>query len=238
MTRRPTGAWATGVMVSGARVEAGDRRWELRSGEAFSFGRSRQCTLNLEPPDQGVSRRAGTVEDHAGLWIVTNQGTRSFDVVAPTGIRSPLGPGDHQALGPGQHEILLTGLARRFSVVVVVEGAERATDDEPVLSGVPTEAGLGVRLSTDDQRALVALLAGYLEAFPRADHRPASYGRAAARLGWSSSTLRKRIERIRQRLTDAGVPGLVGDEANERLAEHVLATRVITRAHLDLLGPA
>ncbi|MGH9154837.1 MAG: hypothetical protein ACRD1K_03045 [Acidimicrobiales bacterium] len=226
-----------------AQVEIGDWRWTLTPAEVFTFGRSRRCTACLEPADQGISRAAGSIAARADLWLVTNTGGRPFDVVAPTGIRAPLVPGGHHVLGSGRHELLLTGLVRRFCLVAsidpraVADPAERSAVAGTTLSGTPTEGGGQVRFTTDDRLALTALLAGYLEAFPRADHRPASYGQAAARLGWRPSTLRKRIERIRQRLTDAGVPGLVGDEAIERLAEHVLATRVITRAHLDDLRP-
>ncbi len=208
----------------------------MAPGEVFTFGRSRRCTACLEPADEGVSRAAGSVACRADLWLVTNTGSRVFDVVAPTGIRAPLAPGHHQVLGAGGHEVLLAGLVRRFCLVVSVGVVPGPAGGGEVLSGIPTEAGRHVRFSTDDRRALAALFAGYLEGFPRDDHRPASYGRAAQRLGWPASTLRKRIERIRQRLTEAGVAGLVGDEANERLAEHVLATRVVTRAHLEGLG--
>jgi len=215
-----------------AHVEVGQQSWVVRPEDVFSFGRSRRCTACLEPSDEGISRAAGTLESRAGLWLVTNTGSRAFDVVAPTGIRALLATGGHQTLGAGRHQLLLTGLARRFCLYVAIDDAHRPREVTHTMTGVPTEAGGAVRFSTDDRRALVALFAGYLEAFPRADHRPASYSRAAARLGWPSSTLRKRVERIRQRLTEAGVPDLVGDDANDRLAEHVLATRVITRAHL------
>ena len=48
----------------------------------------------------------------------------------------------------------------------------------------------------------------------------------------------KRIEYVRTRLTNAGVPNLLGENALEYLAEWALTTGVLTRSNLDLLrGP-
>ena len=56
----------------------------------------------------------------------------------------------------------------------------------------------------------MALFAGYLEPFPRYDPHPKSYADAAARLDWPRTTLVKRVEYLRTRLTNAGVPNLLG----------------------------
>jgi hypothetical protein len=46
----------------------------------------------------------------------------------------------------------------------------------------------------------------------------------------------KRIEYLRGRLSNAGVPGLNGHRAMENLAEHVLTSGLITRADLRLIS--
>jgi hypothetical protein len=79
------------------------------------------------------------------------------------------------------------------------------------------------------------LFSGYLEPFPRYDPHPKSYADAAARLDWPRTTLVKRVEYLRTRLTNAGVPNLLGENALPYLAEWALATALISRADLSLL---
>ncbi|HMJ74557.1 MAG TPA: hypothetical protein VK507_01220, partial [Iamia sp.] len=62
-----------------------------------------------------------------------------------------------------------------------------------------------------------------------------TYADAAARLTWPRTTLVKRIEYLRSRLTAAGVPGLHGDNALRALAEYVIAAGILTRDDLDRL---
>ena len=88
-----------------------------------------------------------------------------------------------------------------------------------------------------DKLALVALFSGYLEPFPRYDPHPKSYADAASRLDWPRTTLVKRVEYMRTRLTNAGVPNLLGENALQHLAEWALATALISRADLALLPP-
>jgi len=134
------------------------------------------------------------------------------------------------------------GQVRRPELVVTtnpVRTTELAVPGSGALSeadGIATEMGGEVAYTAKDRLALVALFAGYLEGFPRHDPRPRSYADAAARLGWPRSTLTKRIEHLRTRLIAAGVPSLYGERALEALAEHVIATRVITREDLELLA--
>ena len=80
-----------------------------------------------------------------------------------------------------------------------------------------------------------ATVAGYLRDGDRYDPCPRAYLAAATRLGWPRTTLVKRIEYLRTRLTRAGVPGMNGHRAMENLAEHVLTDGLITKADLRLI---
>ena len=102
---------------------------------------------------------------------------------------------------------------------------------------LPTAAAGEVVISDQDRLALAALFAGYLEPFPRYDPHPKTYADAASVLGWPRSTLVKRIEYLRTRLTNAGVPNLLGDNALDHLAEWALTSGVLTRSDLDRLHP-
>lgn len=151
------------------------------------------------------------------------------------GLRSVLPPGRRVAL-EGTARILIEGTTTTYQLTVTVPDPAPPTEpSEPVVEGVPTSMGESVLINSADRAALIALFAGYLEEGNRYDPYPRSYAAAAARLGLPRTTLVKRIEYLRARLTAAGVPNLVGPNALANLAEYALTTGVISRADLALL---
>jgi hypothetical protein len=131
------------------------------------------------------------------------------------------------------------GSARRHALEVRVGPAEESSllaPDELPSGELPTAAWGEVLINSLDRLALVALFSGYLEPFPRYDPHPKSYADAAALLGWPRTTLVKRIEHLRARLTAAGIPNLVGPDSLDHLAEWALTTRVLSRDDLALIG--
>jgi len=226
----------------GSTVLVGKEPYTVHSGEAFTFGRSQECTACLDVNDRGISRVAGSVELVGDTLFVTNRSqVRPLSIVDPLGFRSVLAPGRRLAVDQ-RLSVVVEGQIRRHELVISTQALP--TSDLPVpdleaLSAkdeIKTEMGGEVAYTAKDRLALVALFAGYLEGFPRHDPRPRSYAEAAARLGWPRSTLMKRVEHLRNRLIAAGVPSLYGERALEALAEHVIATGVITREDLDLLA--
>lgn len=211
-------------------------RLDVEVGSPVTFGRAEGCSIRLPAEDLGISRLAGSVEDDGAVaWLTNRSETRPLFVVDQLGMRSVLAAGRRLAVDRGL-TVVVEGQLRRHALVV-------ETPDDPAAlvrpaaptEGLATEMGMQVAYTDDDRMALVALFAGFLRDFPRHDPRPRSYADAAADLGWPRTTLVKRIEHMRERLTRAGVPGLLGDGALEALAVHVLTTRVITREDLALL---
>jgi len=222
-------------MSEPATITTGDRTVEVRSGETFTFGRAESCTVCLDPDDLGLSRLAGSVEYDSGTWwLVNRSGSRPLDVVDDLGIRAVLPPGRRVAVD-SPLVVVLEGSVRRHALQVTV-GRPGPTGAGITAPGGPeTSVGDGVVVNDADRLALVALFSGYLEAFPRYDPHPRTYAEAAARLGWPRTTLVKRIEYLRTRLSDAGVPGLVGENALEALATYALTAGLIDREDLALL---
>ncbi|HTW09849.1 MAG TPA: hypothetical protein VME46_20270 [Acidimicrobiales bacterium] len=220
-----------------------DQRFQVAEGEELTFGRSQRATLCLDPADLGISRVAGSLEAEAGVWWLVNKSTvRPLEVVDDVGIRTVLPPGRRMAV-TAPITVIVEGAMRRHALTVdlpdgAVEGASRrplpAVEAE---EGNPTRAASDVSITPADKLALVALFAGYLEPFPRYDPHPKSYADAAGRLDWPRTTLVKRVEYLRTRLTNAGVPNLLGENALQHLAEWALATGLISRADLALLPP-
>lgn len=223
--------------MADATVRTGEALHALAAGTPFTFGRAETCTVVLDPDDVAISRLAGAVEHDAGTWWVVNRSTaRSLAVVDELGFRSVLPPGRRWAV-EGPVRVVVDGSRASHTLRVEVPVPETGPgDDATVAPGVPTSVGEGVLVTDADRLALVALFAGYLEDPPRHDPYPKSYAAAAARLGWPRTTLVKRVEYLRTRLTAAGVPNLVGWNALAGLAEYALTTGLITKADLRLIG--
>ena len=215
----------------------------LTALQALTFGRAASCTVCLDAHDRGISRLAGSVEHGAGTWWVCNRSAvRALTVVDDLGIRTVVAPGRRVAV-TGPVTIVVEGSARRHALEVRPErGAapDGQSDQRPgeEADPLPTSAAGEVVINALDRLAMVALFARYLETFPHYEPHPRTYADAASVLGWPRSTLVKRIEYVRTRLTNAGVPNLLGENALEYLAEWALTTGVLTRSDLDLIkGP-
>ncbi|HEY3811401.1 MAG TPA: hypothetical protein VGL49_08195 [Acidimicrobiales bacterium] len=212
---------------------------ELAPGEVLTFGRSALCTICLDVSDRGISRLAGSVQNESGAWWLWNRSSkRALTIVDELGIRSLVVPGRRIAIG-GKLTVVVEGSVRRHALEVRADlSVVSVTGEAPQFEGdeLPTAAAGEVLINALDRLALVSLFSGYLEPFPRYHPHPRSYADAAAMLGWPRTTLVKRIEHLRTRLTNAGFPNLVGEEALDHLAEWSLTTGVLTREDLQLIG--
>ena len=216
-------------------VTVGDRAYELCEAEQFTFGRSEECTVCLDPQDSGISRLAGSIERDGGTWwLVNRSGLRPLAVLDELGFRSVLAPGRRLAV-EAPVRVMVDGSRSSHTLQVRVPRLQPVTHPASAPVGSTTSIGEGVLVNQADRLAMVALFAGYLEDPPRHDPYPKSYAAAAARLGWPRTTLVKRIEYLRTRLTNAGVPNLMGWNALANLAEYALTTGLVTKDDLQLL---
>jgi hypothetical protein len=219
---------------AGLTVEAGGSAFRLGPDETLTFGRAESCTLCLDPDDAAISRLAGEVERVGDVWFVTNRSaSRPFAIVDGPGLRRVLAPGQRDAI-EGRVRVIVDGTGVKHELIL--EGPPPRADAPHALTGLPTAAGQDVVINDADRLALVALFAGYLHEGRRYDPSPRSYEAAAKRLGWPRTTLVKRVEYIRTRLTNAGVPNLQGWNALSSLAEYALTTKLITPEDLHLIG--
>ncbi|HZB33454.1 MAG TPA: hypothetical protein VE465_25070 [Streptosporangiaceae bacterium] len=224
---------------TGLTVVAKGARRHLAAGESLTFGRAATCTICLDPHDMAISRLAGEVRRVGEVWFVANRsGIRQLALVDRFGLRHVLAPGRRDPI-EGRVRVIVDGTRTTHELVFegpLPGGEEPATGAPEAESGLPTLAGQNVMLNDADRRALVALFAGYLYEGRRYDPSPKSYAAAAARLGWPRTTLVKRVEYIRTRLTNAGVPNMQGWNALSALAEYALTTGLIKRDDLRLIG--
>lgn len=217
-------------------VRTGGTTLEARPGVPLSFGRAPDTTVCLDPDDRAISRRAGVVEHDAGQWWVRNtSGSRPFAVADGFGLRTVVPPGRRVVVETALRVIVDGTTGSHELALEPVERAARAAEPDAPVGEDATAMGNEVAVNPLDRAALAALFAGYLEQGTRYDPYPKSYAAAAARLGWPRTTLVKRIEYLRTRLTAAGVPGLTGWNALEGLAEWALTNRIVTVEDLALL---
>ncbi len=218
-----------------ARVTTADGVIILAEDETLTFGRATTTTICLDPLDTGISRTAGTItHHHETWWIINNSTTRPLILIDDHGFRSLLPP-QRRAAVDHPTQIVIDGTHGQHNLRLTIESS--ADTDAPVKQSTGTSTGVGadVLISHADRLAMVALFAGYLEDPPRYDPYPKSYAAAAARLGWRRTALIKRIEYLRKRLNNAGVPNMMGFSALTNLAEYALTRGLITRDDLDIL---
>jgi hypothetical protein len=216
-------------------IEYGPDRYVLTSADDFTFGRDSTCSLCLDPADSSISRRAGVITREGDFWFLVNRSsTRQLDVAHESGIRNIVPPSRRYAL-EGSMRILVHGGKPKPYTLYVHAPTPHSPEREESPTSSSTQIGQGVRINQNDRLALVALFAGYLEDGDRYDPHPRSYEAAATRLGWKRTTLVRRIEYLRLRLDQAGVPNMTGPSALVNLAEYVLNRGLITKDDLRLL---
>jgi len=219
-------------------VARGVRR-EVAQDRVLTFGRALSCEVVLDHDDTAISRTAGSLAHESGTWWLSNtSAVRPLGVIDELGLRSVLAPGRRLAV-EAPLTVTVEGARQTHTVRLVPAAAVPAAGSppaaDPAPDGLPTRMGGEVLVSAADRQALVALFAGYLEEPPRHDPNPRSYAAAASRLGCPRTTLVKRVEYLRTRLTAAGVPGLTGWNALWGLAEWALTTGTITKEDLGTL---
>jgi hypothetical protein len=212
-----------------AKVEFDEVVHVVQPGERLTFGRGLDCTVCLSDVDVKVSRHAGVLECVGDIWFLANTSRTQMSVVDEFGMRSVVQPSRRVAVEGPVWAVVDGERSYRVHIEVPVASPDRV---KPPSEGVPTAFGERSLASETDRLAMVVLFAQYLEDSPRPNPQPTTYQAAAARLQWSESSLRRRIERLRDRLAKAGVPNMHGPNAMPNLAEYALATRLITKDDL------
>lgn len=240
--------------------------WRARPGETITFGRGRECTIRL-PPDQGLSRSAGSLTFSSGTWWLRNDssasllylsGDRGFRVDLPPGMRVPV----HQWHAKIRLQGMLDQYTLRLRLPELDDVDERGSDagqsgSDTGQGGATTAGGKTVppfppgtgehlitstrhraRLTESDRLVLAARFEEYLNWRHIGAPAPRSAKETADRIGWQAHTVAKRCENIRDRYSRLGVPGLRGPRALEELATLLISTAELTSDDLRRLPQA
>lgn len=190
--------------------------------------------IGLDPADVGISNRAGSIRREGPLWILENLSRkRPLHVEEPAVVDWHLVPPGRVLSLHGPATVLVPGAV--YTHTLVIEALVGESAGTPFVAAAATTPTKTIDYSSEDRLALVALFEGYLRRWPRHDPNPCSYEEAAGKVGWTSTSLRKRIEHLRERLSEEGLLDSSGTHGLRALAAHVFGTGVIGVADLGLL---
>jgi hypothetical protein len=230
-----TGRWGVLKVALAGHLS---RSLDVRAPASVTFGRSPSTDLPLGTDDPSISRVAGEIVAADDGWVVRNRSSsRPLHRIDDTGLRVAIPVGScHRLVDPTTRIVVVGSIHTHLITLVQQVGAEpvrspetHVTDDENTVRPV---------LTSNERRAAVALVEGYLLDPPRHDPHPRTYAEAAERLALPSATVRKRIENVRSKLIDCGVVELQQPDARSALAEFLLSSRLVTADDLDLLDEA
>jgi hypothetical protein len=187
--------------------------------------------IGLDPQDMGISGRALAVEFDRGLWWLANLSAKR-NLLLDSGFGSAmitLRPGQRHAIAVSPLGVLVPGaiFTHRLDIHVPDEGLALRRPSELGGSGTVTTEDL--HLTDSDRQALAAVFSPLLRTWPRRGAHPLSYQEAADLLGagWTGTSVRKHLERVRQRLADSGT-FFGGSHAKDDLGQYLIDNGVLT----------
>ncbi|UMP01333.1 FHA domain-containing protein [Amycolatopsis sp. EV170708-02-1] len=218
-----------------------------KDGRQLLFGRNRDDVhVPLGEDDRQISRHQGTLVHEGGAWCVRNEGKLPLRL---PGSRLVFGGDEPAPLSDGYTALFIRGSSGREHLLeIFVAGTDSPA---PVSLGTEvTEPPRVWRLNTAERTVLVALAQRFLrrEAYPQ----PLSWRRVADQLAkvdpdenWAPKKAEHIVTGVRQRLIDAGVPGLtkeevgepVGNALNVHLIGELLQSATLVPPDLALLEP-
>ncbi|HEY2238064.1 MAG TPA: FHA domain-containing protein [Streptosporangiaceae bacterium] len=222
-------------------VMYGPRSWRVQPGETLTFGRSKKCTIVLDAADRGLSRTAGSLRCHDGIWWVHNDSHACLlFVTGDRGFRADLPPGLSLPLQQWHAKLRLAGGQGNYSLLVRLPDDSDEPEARPLAAAATdsraiTSVRARPRLSDSDRLILAARFEKYLIWRYPGEATPCTAREAAERIGWGQHAVVKRCENIRERYARLGVPGLRGPRALEELATLLISTGELTAEDLQRL---
>jgi len=217
-----------------------DRAYKVASDDEDGLVFGRGATLDLDS-NPFLHRQVGRFVARSGVWWLENlNGWTELSVTtagAPTTIRCQ----DRTALHHPDTTVSFEAGTCRYELHAVLSEVPALTPPLPPLEDQTlTRPPPKVELTSEERLLAVALAEPRLRSGV-ADTRMPTNRHVANRLGWSTTQFNRKLDYLCRRLARKDVKGLAGTNSKrarhrrQHLVEHLIRTRMITAADLDLL---
>ncbi|MFD5224378.1 hypothetical protein ACFWHT_02015 [Microbacterium sp. NPDC058342] len=232
---------ATGAAEqSGAlMLDFGDRRERIPAGAAFVVGRGTELSIDDNPY---VHRRFLEIAQRDGIWWLANVGSGlAASVSSADGLaQSWLAPGDDMPLVFGATTVMFTAGETTYEFSLKAESPFYEVSTSWNGSGDADD--VAALLSPVQRILLTALAEPLLRQGAAGSAQLTSTDEVAARLGWSTAKLERRLGSLCDKFARLGIRGLERGAGGEllasqrsRLVEHAIGARIVTPRDLELL---
>lgn len=221
-------------------VEFAGERHAVPSVPGFSIGRAGDLVIDDNPH---LHRRFLMIRAEGGLWWIHNVGSHLTATVCDRErtLQAALAPGGRLPVMAELLDVIFTAGRTVYDLTLITHGFRA---DEPAAPEAEVGEATAGRVSLNPaQRLLLVVLAE--DALTHAGNGPGGIPTSAAaarRLGWTVPAFTRRLDHLCLKLERAGARGLragagrVSTHRRIRLVEYAIATRLISREDLALLG--
>lgn len=225
----------------GLRVDYLGEDYPVEENAELIIGRDGDLAIDDNPY---LHRRFLRIAYSGAIWWLINIGAQLTARVRDDDRRFEawLAPGGSMPIAFGKTVVSFTAGSTTYDFDIHVDDPPTPVTDQDTTAGDGTTKGR-VTL-TPDQRLLVLALVE--TALKRGDGSAAatlpSSAQAAQRLGWGQKKFDRKLDNVCDKLTRIGIRGLHGNIGNQaanrraRLADYALATGLVSRDDLALLG--
>lgn len=233
---------ATGELV----VTCNGQDRVVRPPDTLVFGRGPRNDINLGDTNKALHRRVGRFFARDGIWSLRNEGTSiSMFIHDAAGASMLKLVSGGSAIVPFVESIVRFQAADHRYEIVVEQSLESSAPpvEATTADADQTKNPAGVPLR-GEQRLLVVALCESVLRDPHASLVLPSSRQIQRRFGWTESQFDGKLQRLCEKFTRWGFPGLVGElcapatNRRQRLAEHAINWRLVSASDLELIDAA
>lgn len=213
---------------------------ELNPESSLTIGREGELRIDDNP---FLHRHFLTISAQNAVWLISNVGTQLSATVSDDAgrLEAFLAPGATLPLVFERTRVAFTAGPTSYEFSINNDdGAFRAPNSAESEVGDTTIGP--TKLTRDQLLMIVALAEPRLKVDGRSSSALPSSNDAAMRLGWTITKFNRKLDNVCEKLTRLGVRGLHGNTSDlatnrrARLVEYSIATGLVVREQVDLLG--
>ncbi|GAA2981934.1 hypothetical protein JOD63_002574 [Microbacterium terrae] len=221
-------------------VEFAGESFAVAPDGAFTVGREGDLAID---DNLFLHRQFLRIDNHDGLWLLSNVGARLSATVTDAGgrVQAWLAPGARLPLVFEATSVIFSAGPTTYELTIhMAEPAFRET-----AAGPGDDDGLStigdVPLTHSQRVMILALAEPVLRREGTGMSELPTSAQAAQRLGWTLTRFNRKLDNVCDKLDRMGVQGLRGGvrsyatNRRVRLVEHAMAARLVTRDDLPLL---